>query len=189
MPNSNAGEAANKHAQTNTFKNDYPSQVYPENYRPPEYLEYLEKAAGAIKTLRIIVFAGLGSFILLAAYGFFLIYQLTTDTHRMTEQAVRMTEQMQSIVRIMSNMHESVADMRGSVTEMRSAITDMNRTMNTMSNTTIQMANTVALMQHSVRNLDQSVGPAAGAVNNFMPFGWGGNSYPGAPPFAPPVGR
>lgn len=178
-----------KQSNGTQFKNDYPSQVYPENYRPPEYLEYLEKAAGAIKTLRIIVYAGLGSFILLAAYGFFLIYQLTSDTHRMTEQAVRMTEQMQAIVRIMSNMHESVADMRASVTDMRGSIVDMNRTMATMSNTTAQMANTVALMQHSVRNLDQSVGPTAGAINSFMPFGWGGNSYRGAPPYAPPVMR
>lgn len=169
------------------IKRDYAAQVYPENYRPPEYLEYLERAAAAIKTVRIIVYAGMGSFVLLAAYGFFLIYQLTTDTHRMVEQSVRMTEQMQSMSRIMNNMHESISDMRTTMGEMRGTITEMNQTIGVMSNNLAQMGNTVALMQHSARNLDQSIGPVMGAMNNWMPFGAGGNNYRGAPPYAPPM--
>ena len=37
-----------------------------EVYRPPEYLEYLEKAAAALKTVRMIVYAGMTSFVILA---------------------------------------------------------------------------------------------------------------------------
>ncbi len=169
------------------LKNDYPAQVYPETYRPPEYLAYLERAAGAIKTVRIVVYAGLASFILLAAYGFFLIYQLTSDTHRMVEQTVRMTEQMQSMARIMGNLHDSMSDMRASVSDMRGSIASLDKSIEQMNGSVRHMANTVALIQHSARNLDQSVGPAANVMNSFIPF-WGGG-YPGAPPYAPPAGR
>lgn len=172
-------------AQSGPFKHDYAAQVYPEHYRPPEYLEYLERAAAAIKTVRIIAYFTMAGFILLAAYGFFLIYQLTSDVHRMVDQSVRMTEQMQSMSRIMSNMHESISDMRGTMGEMRGTITEMNQTIGTMSTSLSHMGNTVTLMQHSARNLDQSIGPVMGAMNNWMPFGWGGNNYGGSPPYAP----
>jgi TolA-binding protein len=171
------------------FIKDYAAQVYPDNYRPPEYLEYLERAAAAIKTVRIIALFTMLGFILLAAYGFFLIYSLTSDVHRMVDQSVRMTEQMQSMSRIMSNMHESMSDMRVSVQEMRGTIGEMNQTIGAMSNTLAHMSNTVTLMQHSARSLDQSIGPVMGTMNNWMPFGAGGNNYNGPPPYAPPLMR
>ncbi len=167
------------------LKDDYPAQVFTQEYRPPEYLAYLERAAAAVQTMRLVVFASLACFVLLAAYGFFLIYELTVDTHRMVDQTVRMTEQMQSMTRIMGNMHESIVDMRTSIAAMQETTAHMDVTMTTLASTTAQMANTVALIQHSARNLDASVGPAANAMNSFLPFGGGG--YPGAPPFAPPV--
>ena len=168
------------------MKNDYPAQVYPETYRPPEYLAYLERAVVAIRTVRIVVYAGLAGFVLLAAYGFFLIYQLTYDTHRMVDQAVRMTEQMQSMARIMVNIHDSMTDMRSNIGEMKGAMASLDKSIKQMDSSVNHMANTVALIQHSTRNLDQSVGPAANMMNSFMPFGSG---YPGAPPYAPPVRR
>ena len=184
------------------LKKDYPAHVFPPpDYRPPEYLVYLERAAAAVKTVRLIVYAGMAGFLLLAAYGFFLIYQLTIDTHRMVEQTMHMTEQMQSMARIMSNMHASIADMRVDIADMRGSFAQMNQTVgvvagemnrmstdvNHMSADMNHMANTVSLIQHSARNLDASVGPAANMVNSFFPMWGGGNRYPGAPPYAPPA--
>ncbi len=176
------------------LKHDYPARVFPpQEYRPPEYLAYLERAAAAVKTLRLIVYAGMAAFLLLSAYGFFLIYELTVDTHRMVEQTVRMTEQMQSMTRIMSNMHGSIADMRDDIRMMRGSLGAMDRTMsavaadvNHISLDVNHIANTVALIQHSARNLDASVSPAASMMNSFMPWG-GGNA--GAPPYARPAPR
>ena len=72
------------------LKHNYPARVFPPpEYRPPEYLAYLERAAAAVKTVRLVVYAGMAGFLLLSAYGFFLIYELTVDTHRMVEQTVR----------------------------------------------------------------------------------------------------
>ena len=82
-----------------------------EVHHPPEYLAYLEKASNALRVVRIIVYAGMASFTVLACYGFFLIYQLTGDVRRAVDQTVLMTQQMQAMTRIMSNMDGSVAGM------------------------------------------------------------------------------
>ncbi|MDE2578255.1 MAG: hypothetical protein KGL46_05570 [Hyphomicrobiales bacterium] len=171
------------------FRNDYPAQVYPQEYRPPEYLAYLEKAAAAIKTVRIVVYAGLASFMLLAAYGFFLIYLLTSDARTMAAQTRVLADQMHDVVSAMNmmnatmgDMRANIGDMRGDMGAMRAAMDTMSRHVATIDSSAASMANTVTLIQHSARNLDSSFGPAMGMFNNFMPF----RSGPVAPPFAPP---
>lgn len=170
--------------------NDYPRQVYPDPpYQPPEYLAYLEQATDALKSVRIVVYAGMTAFVLLAAYGFFLIYLLTSDARTMAEQTVRMATEMDTISRDMGAMNATMSDMRSNLGDMRASLIQMNQHMVSMDASTAHMAATVTLIQHSARNLDSSFGPAMGVMNNFMPFGAGGNSYPGAPPFAPPPSR
>lgn len=156
-----------------------------EVYHPPEYLAYLEKATDALKTVRIIVYAGMSGFVLLAIYGFFLVYQLTGDVHRAVDQTELMTQQMQAMTRIMANMHESVAVMGSDIKSMKTNINTMNSSMADLSGNMKHMTNTVALMQHSASNLDQSIGPVMGTFNRMMPFGMTGNNYNGAPAYAP----
>ncbi|WP_298358714.1 hypothetical protein [Rhodoblastus sp.] len=179
---------------------DYPKQVFPDPpMRPPEYLAYLEKAAMALRSMRLVVYAGMTAFILVAAYVFFLIYLLTGDARTMAEQMPRMTAEMkvmavemQTMTSIMNDMRADVGSMRadlggmrGDMAAMRATIQDMNSHVVAMDMSMRQMTATVALIQHSARNLDASVGPAMGAMNKFIPFGAGGNTWPGAPPFAP----
>ena len=172
------------------MKNDYPKQVYPDRpYQPPEYLAYLEQATHALKSVRIVVYAGMSAFVLLAAYGFFLIFLLTSDARIMSEQTQRMAAQMELISRDMGAMNGTMSDMRANVGDMRELLIQMNRHMTSIEASTAHMTATIALIQHSARNLDQSIGPGMGMLNNFMPFGAGGNTYPGAPPFAPMPGR
>lgn len=156
-----------------------------EVYRPPEYLEYLEKAAGALKTVRLLVYAGMTSFVILAAYGFVLVYRLTTDVHTMVAQTQVITQQMQAMTRSMANMNQSITAMSGNLDEMTVSIDQMNGTVANISAEMTQMTEVMTLMQHSARNLDQNIGPMMGTLNSMMPFGWPGNQYRGAPPFAP----
>ncbi len=153
-------------------------------YRPPEYLVYLEKATDALKLVRIIVFAGMSGFLLLAMYGFFLIFQLTGDVRRAVDQIGLMTQQMQAMTMIMANMHGSIADVSSDMAKMNASLSRMETTMDGMSKAVSRMDDTVALMQHSASNIDQSIGPMMGTVNRFMPFGLSGSDYGGAPPYA-----
>ena len=179
------------------LKHDYPAHVFPQHEYHPQYLEYLERATAHLKTLRLIVYAGMTGFLLLSAYGFFLIYQLTVDTHSMVDQATRMTEQMQSMTLIMSNLSASTTDMRDSMTDlrgsmnnvrdsmtsmrddtrmMRGSLGDMDRVMGAVAFNVNHMANTTGLISHSMRNMDIGSAPAGGFMNSmssFMPLGFG----------------
>lgn len=159
----------------------------PATYRRPEYLDYLDKATVAIRTVRLYVYAFMTAFVILAIYGFFLIYQLTNDVHRAVDQTIVMARQMQEMTRVMTDMRSSMGTMDATMTDMNGTMRNMNGTVARMDNSLVQMGNTISLMQHSARNLDQSIGPVMGTMNRFMPFGWGGNNYGGAPPYAPPM--
>lgn len=161
----------------------------PATYRRPEYLDYLDKATIAIRTVRLYVYASMAAFVILAFYGFFLIYQLTNDVHRAVDQTIIMAEQMRAMTGVMTDMRTSMRTMDVTMTDMNGSVRRMDGSVNRMSEDVNRMGNTVVLMQHSARNLDQSIGPVMGAMNRFMPFGWGGNNYPGAPPYAPPMPR
>ena len=145
---------------------------------PPEYVEYLDRAASGLKTVRLIVYAGMTSFVILAFYGFFLIFRLTGDLHAAVVQTQIMTQQMQAMTLTMANMNQSISAMHDDVTAIRTGVVQMETSV-------ARMADAVTLMQHSARNIDQSVGPMLGTLNSFMPFGWPGGSYEGAPPPAP----
>jgi hypothetical protein len=178
--------ASTKTASKPDLENDYPARIYqPAEYHPPEYVAYLDRAAAAMRSLKIVVFGLLAIAILLSAYGFFLIYKLTGDTHQMVLQTSRMAEEMVSMGRNMTAMQASVADMRSNISDLRDSIVAMNRNVASIDKSVAHMASTVGLIQHSTANLDRSFGPAMGMLNNFVPFGWGGNNWPGAPPFAP----
>ncbi|MBK8455919.1 MAG: hypothetical protein IPL47_01395 [Phyllobacteriaceae bacterium] len=159
----------------------------PATYRRPEYLDYLDKATVAIRTVRLFVYAGMAAFVILAFYGFFLIYQLTRDVHVAVKQTVIMADQMQEMTRVMADMRSSMTTMDATITDMNGTMRNMNGAIAHMDNSLVQMGNTMSLMQHSARNLDQSIGPVMGTMNRFMPFGWGGNNYGGAPPYAQPM--
>lgn len=154
-----------------------------EVYRPPEYVEYLDKAVAAMRTVRLIVYAGMAGFIILAFYGFVLVYRLTTDVHVVVGQTQVMTQQMQAMSRSMANLNQSIAGMSKDVDRMTGSVSEIDGSVQQMSLTMERMAEAVTLMQHSARNLDQNVSPMMGTMNNMMPFGWPGN-YGGPPPYA-----
>jgi len=155
-----------------------------EVYRPPEYLEYLEKATVALRTVRLIVYAGMTGFVVLAFYGFFLIYRLTTDVHLMLGESQKMTQQMQAMTRSMVNMNQNISVMAADVDGMALNMSQMNGSMSSMTESVARMQTAVTLMQHSATNLDRTVSPMMGTLNNMMPFGWPGGNYGGPPPYA-----
>lgn len=179
--------ASTKSAAKPDLEKDYPAQIYqPAEYHPPEYVAYLDRASKAMHSLKLVAAALLAIGIVLAAYGFFLIYKLTADTHQMVLQTSRMAEEMVAMSRNMSDMRTSVGAMRGNISDLRDSIVAMNGNVASIDRSVAHMASTVGLIQHSTANLDRSFGPAMGMLNNFVPFGLGGNNWPGAPPFSGP---
>jgi hypothetical protein len=70
----------------------------------------------------VIVYPSLLAFIILAAYGFYLIYSMTSDVHRVTEQMDPIVHSMvmvsDNMVRVTDNMTSMTANMNSITNEM-----------------------------------------------------------------------
>jgi len=101
------------------------------------------------KRWEMIVYPSLFAFILLAGYGFYLIYSLTQDAHQMAKNMQQISNNMVTIsenVRVISvNTNEQTAAMRG-----------MNASMN-------QMRQDMAVMNYNVSR-------PMSKINRFMPW-------------------
>ncbi|MGV6847950.1 MAG: hypothetical protein ACWA5A_06165 [Marinibacterium sp.] len=174
---SNSDKTAETHADPHFDHSDGAAELRGEVYRPPEYLEYLEKAVVALKTVRLLVYAGMTSFVILAFYGFVLVYRLTTDVHTMVEQTQVMTQQMQAMARSMANMNQNIATMGDDLTTMTSSMDNVEGRMTEVIGEMRQMTESMVLMEHSARNMDRNISPMMGTMNRFMPF-WPGSYTP-----------
>ncbi|MBF0180136.1 MAG: hypothetical protein HQM03_08940 [Magnetococcales bacterium] len=133
----------------------------------------------------LIVYPSLFAFIILAMYGFFLIYSLTQDIRTMAssidpKMGVNMgnlsnnINQLSNNVELMAthleyisdNMETMSVDMQ-SMSENMENITDSIRTMNT---SVTGMSQNVALLTGSVKSMDKSMGEVNGKMNALNPM-------------------
>ncbi len=156
----------------------------------------------------MVVYPSLFAFVLLAGYGFFLIYRLTHDistlSHSVTRMAVivseampRMTKDLGSMTGSMDNMTENISGMSGDVKGMTTEISSMSNQMDTltplsqnisnMTGTMNEMNRSVYGMQRDMGGMNRTIssGPF-GMMNDFMPFSSNTNV---APPLPPPTYR
>lgn len=131
----------------------------------PHYVEYMDRAEAGLRTLKLVVFAGMAAFVILAIYGYYLIYQLTRDAAQMTVTMQEMSQTMGT----MRPMSDNLAQMNQSV---------------------LQMAESVNRIQYSAGHMDRSFSTPMNVMNRVM--SWGGErSYrPPTPmvPYPPPLG-
>lgn len=128
----------------------------------------------------LVVYPSLLAFIILAAYGFFLIYKLTNDVDRISNQferiatsMVNVSKQMGKVSASMSSVNQSMIVITREVSSqnevmqaMLISMDHMNQSMDTMSMTMYQMRHDTASMGHNFQN---ATGPMR-FMNNFMPW-------------------
>ncbi|NOT16974.1 MAG: DUF948 domain-containing protein [Sulfuriferula sp.] len=131
--------------------NDYVQGTYtPPVKDKPYYAQYIDKAEAGMRTVKLVVFAGMSAFVVLAIYGYYLIFQLTNDAAQMTKSMQDMTRNMQSITVSVAQMNQSTA----------------------------QMADSVNRMQYATSNMDKTFTTPMNAINSFMPWGSAPVQYP-----------
>lgn len=139
------------------------------------------------KRWETIVYPLLFAFMLLAGYGFYLIYQLTEDVGKITKNMdviatnmVQVSQHMQDVSgdmhSVSGNMNTVTVDMSKIVSEVKNqdvamtsmavSLERMTRSMDTMSIAVYQMRGDTAYMGHSVRD---ATGPMR-FMNTFMPW-------------------
>lgn len=118
------------------------------------------------KHLKMLVYPSLVAFVLLAAYGYFLVHSLTKDVHALMIDMTRLTR----------NVSTNMDTVAGSMVQ----LTEHTRV----------MAHSTANMQHDVRGLNQNISPPMNFMNSFMPWQndtgqYPGNYQPNWQPYAP----
>jgi methyl-accepting chemotaxis protein len=120
-------------------------------------LESLSKAfTSSAKRWETIVYPSLFAFILLASYGFYLIYNLTTDVSRVAGH-------MESIARNMDAVSHNMVVMTQTVDSQSAAMNEMTLHMRHMSVSMGQMRYDMSVMNNSVSRPMQF-------MNSFMPW-------------------
>lgn len=163
-----------------------------------ELRSFEKKAEGSDKSMRLIVYPATFAFIILAAYGFYLIQSLASDVSKM---AVTMDRMANSVETNMSSMSSTMGNMKGDISLLSSTIKgmsgdigDMNNNTKTMvdniggmKSATYDMAASTNNMQRDLWSLNQNVSTPLSLMNKFLP--WKNNTsgrFPGSNAPLPP---
>ncbi len=187
---------AKKRAQQEILSQNY---IYDQQEGLNRLADMFDKSA---RRWEMVVYPSMFAFILLAGYGFYLIYHLTHDisvlSRSVTHMAVIVSDAMPKMSGDMRGMTNNIKEMTSSVDSMTGNIETMTSELDQMSdqmNTLEPMSRNLANMTHTMGNMNRSVygmqrdmsgmnrtisnGPF-GFMQDMMPFS--SNSYTRPPP-------
>jgi len=127
-----------------------------------------ELTTAGLTRLQLIVFTCLVAFLILAAYGFYLIYSLTKDVSQL---AVDVNSMSISINKNMEIIALSMGDITGRMSDINSSTELMASTAQNMANSTQNMAQSTDNMRYDMRRLNNSISGPMDAIGNFFPGG------------------
>lgn len=171
---------AKQRAQRKILEESYVSD------KPEDPLERLANTFdSSARRWEMVVYPSMFAFVLLAGYGFFLIYRLTHDiailSQSVTHMAVIVSDAMPRMTKDLNVMTGSIDNMTGNIDGMTSEITSMSGQMNSLT----PMSHNIQSMTHNIGSMNRSVyglqrdmhgmnrtvssGPF-GMMNDMMPF-------------------
>jgi uncharacterized protein YoxC len=154
--------------------------------KPEDPLERLANTFdSSARRWEMVVYPSMFAFVLLAGYGFFLIYRLTHDiailSQSVTHMAVIVSDAMPRMTKDLNVMTGSIDNMTGNIDGMTNEITSMSGQMNSLT----PMSQNIQSMTHNIGSMNRSVyglqrdmhgmnrtvssGPF-GMMNDVMPF-------------------
>ena len=154
-----------------------------------ELHQFEEKHSSVTRTLQMVVYPAMVAFIILAAYGFYLVQSLTTYVHRLADSIPKMYESVhamnQSVHHNMSTISHVMTDMNTQVAKMTQSTQQMSTNMGDMTNSTQTMVNNIQQMNTSTQNIaasaynmqrdmwamNKSISGPMKMFNMFTPFG------------------
>lgn len=172
----------------NNKKNNNDQNAGANNY---DFNELASTMTQGIRRWEKVIYPMMIAFIILAAYGFWLIYNLTKDMHNistnmlvMTNSVVSMnntldarmaqvTDQMAVINTEMSSMNENmgaVTTMNSRITEMTDAINSMNASINSMSHSVYSMVYSTRDMSSNIGELNDNFSAPMNSINSIVPW-------------------
>lgn len=146
-----------------------------------ELQEYEKKADASTKRMQMLVYPAMVAFVILSAFGFYLIFSLTSDVRRMADTFVGMSG---SIEKNMDNIAGTMNHMSGTMDVLSSSTSNMTTDIGKMTNTTSEMSNAITgmkpaiydmaastnNMQRDFWSLNKNISTPLGFMNSFLPW-------------------
>ena len=146
-----------------------------------ELQEFEKKADNTTRRMKLLVYPAMVAFFILSAFGFYLIYSLTSDVRRMANTFVHMSgsieTNMDSISGTMGDMSEkmdiladSTSTMSTNVESMTSTTADMSSAIGGMKPAIYDMAASTNNMQRDFWSMNKNISTPLSFMNNFLPW-------------------
>ncbi len=146
-----------------------------------EIQEFEKKADASTKRMQMLVYPAMVAFFILAAFGFYLIFSLTSDVRRMADTFVGMSgsieTNMDTIAGTMNHMSGTMDDLSSSTANMTSDIGKMTSTTSAMSDSIAgmkpaiyDMAASTNNMQRDFWSMNKNISTPLSFMNSFLPW-------------------
>jgi len=166
---------------------DAPRELFPEGDAMDRFVRVFEASASRWE---LIIYPAMLAFVVLAAYGFFLIYSLSKDIHTLasgmdpemaknlshiSESVIYLSENVRTMTRRVYSMSESVETMADRMESleymepMSANITGIHRSMESMNVHMGAMNMSIDAMRYDMGDMSHSMRPM-GRMNSFMPW-------------------
>lgn len=147
-----------------------------------ELQDFEERQVNVTRTLQMIVYPAMVAFIILSAYGFYLVQSLTSDVRRLTStisnmytsvdtNMTKMTDSIGSMNSQMGSLVNSTGQMTNNIVGMNSSTQDMAGNIQQMNASTQNMAVSTYNMQRDMWSMNKNISGPMKMFNKFSPFG------------------
>jgi len=172
----------NLKARAHEAKQRAQKKILEEAYVSDKPTDPLERLANTFdnsaRRWEMVVYPSLFAFVLLAGYGFFLIYRLTHDISTLSQSVTRMavivSDAMPRMTKDLNSMTGNISGMTteiGSMSTQMNSLTPMSKNIQSMTHNIGSMNNSVYGLQRDMHGMNRTVssGPF-GMMNDMMPF-------------------
>ncbi len=146
-----------------------------------ELQEFEKKADSATKRMQMLVYPAMVAFFILSAFGFYLIYSLTSDVRRMANTFDHMSG---SIEGNMDSISGTMQHMSGKMDTLADSTSSMSANVGNMTDNTVEMVNSIGglraatydmaastnNMQRDMWSLNKNISTPLSFMNNFLPW-------------------
>ncbi len=132
-----------------------------------ELQEFEKKADSTTKRMKMLVYPAMVAFFILSAFGFYLIYSLTSDVGRMADTFVHMSR---SIEKNMDSMTGNIDHLTIDIGKMTDTTSSMSDSMAGMKPAIYDMAASTNNMQRDFWSMNKNISTPLSFMNSFLPW-------------------
>ena len=138
------------------------------NDRMERFLTAFEASA---RRWEIVVYPALFAFVVLAAYGFFLVFSLTKDVSVLAESVEKsMSQNLTVVAANMQDVSANVANMSAKMDTISTEMQSIRHEVRAMNPSIHAMAVSTDQMRHDVGGMNRSISPPMHFMRGFMPW-------------------